>query len=130
MRWRERGVRISGIAPRTTTPRAPTRITLFFIASAAQTITNSTNEPLQYRGSRDRRRQPSAGTPMRARDKAPGMIMRRCSALGACVIQKPFLDSKEAHLFPRLTRARRRSATRGRGKNFANGKPSSLEARR
>lgn len=53
-----RGVRISGI---TVTPRALSRITLFFTVSTAQTITNSTNEALQYRESRNRsRRQLSA----------------------------------------------------------------------
>jgi len=51
-------VRISGI---TVTPRALSRITLFFTVSTAQTITNSTNEALQYRESRNRsRRQLSA----------------------------------------------------------------------
>lgn len=40
----KRGARISGI---TVTPRAPSRITLFFTPSAVQTITNSTNEALQ-----------------------------------------------------------------------------------
>lgn len=49
-------VRISGI---TVTPRALSRITLFFTVSSAQTITNSTNETLQYRENRDRRRQMS-----------------------------------------------------------------------
>lgn len=55
-----RGVRINGI---TMTPRALSlsRITLFFTVSTAQTITNSTNEALQYRESRNRsRRQLSA----------------------------------------------------------------------
>lgn len=52
-----KGVRISGI---TMTPRALSRITLFFTVSSAQTITNSTNETLQYHGNRNSRRQMSA----------------------------------------------------------------------
>lgn len=51
------GVRINGII---VTPRALSRITLFFTVSSAQTITNSTNETLQYRGSCKHHRQMSA----------------------------------------------------------------------